>query len=149
MKIGNMKESKYLKKEDVGEGMVATIKAISQTNVAMENQPEDIKYILSFNENLAIVGDKRINKAMVLNWTNTQLCARACQSEETDDWIGKKIVLFNDRNVSYGGEMIGGIRIRSVTQGTASQAGTVTPSASTKQDESNPPPFIDDSNIPF
>jgi hypothetical protein len=33
-------------------------------------------------------------------------------SEDTDDWTGKKIVLYNDPNVSYAGKIIGGIRVR-------------------------------------
>ena len=36
---------------------------------------------------------------MILNSTNAQLIARAVGSEETEDWPGKQIVLFNDPNV--------------------------------------------------
>jgi len=38
--------------------------------------------------------------------------AKACGSEDTDDWIGKQVIVFVDENVSFGGELVGGLRIR-------------------------------------
>lgn len=105
MRIGEMKESKYLKKEDVGEGKLVTIAGMEQQNVAMEDQPPDLKWLIHFHE---------FQKGMVLNWTNIQLIAKALGTEETDDWKGKKIVLFEDANVSFGGKLVGGIRVRAV-----------------------------------
>lgn len=110
MKIGQMKTSKYIKKEDVGNGVVVTIHKIDQQDVSMENDPSEMKYILYFKEE--IDGD---HKGMVMNWTNIQLCARACGSEETDDWLNKQIELYDDPNVSFGGNLTGGIRIRAVS----------------------------------
>jgi hypothetical protein len=49
---------------------------------------------------------------MVLNSTNIQLMAKACGSDDTDDWIGKQIIVYVDENVSFGGELVGGLRIR-------------------------------------
>lgn len=103
MNINEMKESKYLKKEDVGQGKLLTIKGLSQENVALESQPEELKYIMFFNEE---------SKGLVMNWTNIQLCANAAGSEDTDNWVGKQIVLYNDPNVSYAGKITGGIRVR-------------------------------------
>ena len=105
MRIGEMKETKYIKKEDVGEGKLVTIAKMEQQNVAMDDQPEEIKWIIHFQE---------FNKGMVLNWTNIQLIAKAVGSEETEDWIGKKIVIYEDPNVSFGGKLVGGIRVRAV-----------------------------------
>ena len=105
MRIGEMKETKYIKKEDVGEGKLVTIAKMEQQNVAMDDQPEEIKWIIHFQE---------FNKGMVLNWTNIQLIAKAVGSEETENWIGKKIVIYEDPNVSFGGKLVGGIRVRAV-----------------------------------
>jgi hypothetical protein len=105
MRIGEMKESKYLKKEDVGKGKLVTIERLEQQNVAMENKPEELKWTAFFKE---------FSKGLVLNWTNLQLIARALNTEETDDWIGKQIVLYEDPNVSFGGDLVGGIRVREV-----------------------------------
>jgi hypothetical protein len=33
-------------------------------------------------------------------------------SDNTDDWIGKQIVLFVDPSVSFAGKIVGGIRLR-------------------------------------
>ena len=103
MRIGEMKESKYLKKEEVGKGKLVTIRELQKENVAMENQAPEEKYVLYFEE---------AHKGIVLNWTNIQLISQAVGSEETNDWIGKKIVLFEDPNVSFGGKLTGGIRVR-------------------------------------
>ncbi len=103
MRIGEMKESKFLKKEDVGKGQVFTISRLDQKNVAMDNQPEELKWTIYFEE---------ADKGMVLNWTNIQLISKALDTEETDDWIGKQIELYEDPNISFGGKLVGGIRVR-------------------------------------
>jgi len=113
MKIGSMKESKYLKKEDVGQGKTATIDRLDKADVSLENEPEEIKYTMYFKEILAEDGK---NKPLVLNWTNIQLCAIATGTDETDEWPGKQIVLYHDPNVSFAGQLKGGIRIRTVQQ---------------------------------
>jgi len=131
MRIGEMKESKYLKKEDVGQGKLMTISEIRQQNVAGDNQPEEMKYVIFFKETA---------KGMVLNWTNIQLIAKICNSEDTDDWAGKQVVLYEDPNVSFGGKLVGGIRIRAPKQGQATAGGTAqpTPNEDTPYDDSIP-----------
>jgi hypothetical protein len=99
MHINELKESKYLKKEDADPAILVTIRGLEQENVAMENKPPEMKWIMYFNEQ---------TKGLVLNTTNAQLCA--------NDWIGRKIVLYNDPNISYQGKLVGGIRIRSSKQ---------------------------------
>jgi hypothetical protein len=102
MKTSELKSSKYMKKEDCGDdGILVTIKELKQENVAPDNKPEELKYILYFQ------GDV---KPLVLNGTNIKLIEKALGSDETDDWTGKAIVLFNDENVEYMGEVVGGVR---------------------------------------
>lgn len=102
-KINEMKDSKFLRKEDVGAGVLATITGCVQKNTAMEGAPTENKWCLTFNE---------LDKPLVLNMTNAHACAQVFGSDDTDDWIGKKIVLYTDPNVSYGGKIVGGIRMR-------------------------------------
>lgn len=104
-RIGEMIESKFLKKEDVGgeRGVLVTISDIQQANVAMPGADPEMKWTLRFME---------LDKPMVLNSTNIHMCAKACGSENTDDWMGKKVVLYEDPNVSFGGKLVGGIRLR-------------------------------------
>lgn len=103
--INQMMPSKYLKKEDVPQPVIVTIRKFSHENVAPSGQPEEKKWIMHFDE---------MENGMVMNPTNLQLTAIALGSEETEDWIGKQVVLYNDPNVSFGGKLTGGIRIRQV-----------------------------------
>lgn len=113
MKINEMKESKYIRKEDVGvNGKNLTIKSLVQENVAGENQPPEMKWILYFNE---------ARKGLALNQTNISLIAHVTGSEETDDWVGKQVQLFEDPTVGYGGKIIGGVRVRHVSQAAPQQ----------------------------
>lgn len=102
-KTSEMRESKFLKKEDVGRGVLATITGCIRKNVAMEGTDPEEKWCLTFQE---------LDKPLVLNATNIQLCEQVCGSDDTDHWIGKRIVLYTDPNVSFAGKIVGGIRIR-------------------------------------
>ena len=103
VKTSQMTSSKYLKQDDIGEGKLVTIKGLRKANVAPDDEPVENKWTMLFEE---------LEKPLVLNATNIQLTERACGSDDTDDWIGKQIVLYVDPNVSYGGKIVGGIRVR-------------------------------------
>ena len=109
MKINEMIPSKFLKKEDVGRGTLATIRSIEKVNVAVDGAEPEYKYAMSFDE---------LDKPMVLNPTNIHLTAQVCNSEETEEWIGKSIVLYTDPTVTFGGKITGGIRVRAPKPGT-------------------------------
>ena len=103
--INDLKTSKFLKKEDVGDGSLVTIKTVHQENVAKEGADPEMKWCLTFEE---------LDKPMVLNSTNGQIIAKITGAEDNIEtaWVGKKIVLYNDPNVSFGGKLMGGIRVR-------------------------------------
>lgn len=82
---------------------MVTIRGYQQVNVAMEGAGQELKYALDFNE---------LDKPLVLNSTNGQIIAAITGSEDFDGWIGKKIVLYFDPMVSFGGKLVGGIRCR-------------------------------------
>jgi len=103
MHISKMISSKFIKSGDVEQPILVTINGVSKQNVAKENEQPVIKYLLNFSDH---------EKPLVLNVTNTQLCASACNSEETEDWTGHQIVLYNDPTIMYGGSLTGGVRIR-------------------------------------
>jgi hypothetical protein len=131
-KIGEMMSSKYLKKEDVGNGVLVTIAGVKKMNVAVEGADPEYKWAMSFRE---------MDKPMVLNSTNIQLCAKACDSEDTDDWIGKVIVLYDDPNVSYAGKLTGGIRIRARRNAPKPEPVAPKPSAGSFSDMGDDIPF--------
>lgn len=101
MKTSSLKQSKYLTKDDAGTGLLVTIVDLKEENVEQEGKAERMKWILYFEE----------AKPLVLNQTNIASIERSLGSDETDNWMGKQIVLFNDENVSFGGEITGGVRV--------------------------------------
>lgn len=106
MKIGSMLESKYMKRSDLDEyegERIVTITKIGKVNVAQDDDPPEMKWAMRFKE---------FDKPMILNSTNIQLCAKACDSDDTDDWIGKRVTIYDDPNVSFGGKLVGGLRIK-------------------------------------
>ncbi len=130
-KTSEMRESKFLKQSDIGVGQLMTVSSCERHNVAQEGAEPEQKWCLTFAES---------DKPLVLNMTNIQLCERIFGSDDTDQWIGKKIVLYVDPNVSYGGKVVGGIRVRAPKK--AAVAATKLP----------PPPAADelmDDDIPF
>lgn len=140
MRIGEMKESKYIKKEDVGEaGKTLTIREIKHENVAGEGKPEEMRYIMFFKE---------AQKGVVLNWTNLQLAAQICGSEDTDDWTGKAIHLYEDPSISFAGKIVGGVRFRKPPEGAQYEADQKTNAQTAMPNtEDGDPGFSDD--IPF
>ena len=101
--ISELKESKYLKKEDVGQGALLTVKGCVHVNVAKEGDPQEMKWALLFHE---------VAKPFILNSTNGQIIAGFLGKDNTDDWVGHKIVLFHNPAISYGGRLMGGISAR-------------------------------------
>jgi hypothetical protein len=101
--INQIKQSKFLKREDVGRGLLLTITGCHQENVAKTGEAPEMKWCLTFVEH---------EKPMVLNSINAQLIAQFLGSAETDQWIGKKVVLYDDPSIMFGGQLKGGIRAR-------------------------------------
>lgn len=103
MNVSQLKQSRFLTRHDVGRGILVTIKGLHQENMSKEGMPEELRWVMDFQET---------DKPLVLNSTNGQICASILKSEETDNWIGHKIVLYDDPNISFAGKLTGGIRVR-------------------------------------
>jgi hypothetical protein len=127
-----MRESKFLKQSDIGAGALMTVTGCERYNVAKEGAEPELKWCLTFQEN---------DKPLVLNSTNIQICERVFGSDDTDHWVGKKIVLYVDPNVSYGGKVVGGIRVRAPKQQVKA--------APVRQPEPTADEFDDDGRVPF
>ena len=140
-KTSEMMNSKFLKKEDVGRGVLVTVTGCTRQNVAMPNQPAKMRWCLAFAE---------LDKPMVLNATNIALAEQATGSDDTDVWIGKKLVLYNDPSIMFGTERVGGIRIRAPKPTALSAAPPLPPMSAVAPSPAVPQPdevFEDD--IPF
>lgn len=101
--IDQMVSSKYLKTGDIPDPVIVTIKGVGQVNVAKDDSEPEMKWAIKFME---------FDKAMVLNATNLQIAAKVLGSKDTDQWKGKEIVLYTDPNVSFAGQVVGGLRFR-------------------------------------
>ncbi|MCR4342113.1 MAG: hypothetical protein NUW01_19730 [Gemmatimonadaceae bacterium] len=136
-KVSEMRESKFLKKEDVGTGALLTVESIDQHNVAKEGADPEMKWCMSFAE---------CEKPLALNSTNIQRCQNIFGSDDTDDWTGHKIVLYSDPNVSFQGKLVGGIRVRAPK--TATKAAAVSKLAKKPLPEPEPE-MVEADDIPF
>lgn len=104
-KIGEMIESKYLKQSDVDDDTEVTVEKVGKGNIAKEGDEPEYKWMVKFKE---------FKKPMILNSTNIKRLAKACASDETDEWVGKKAVLYVDPDIEFAGNVVGGLRIRAV-----------------------------------
>ncbi len=102
-KVSDMVDSKYLKQADVPDPVIVTVKAVRRINIAKDGDPEELKWAVMYSE---------FNKPMLLNSTNIKLLEKACGSDDTDDWKGKEVIVYTDDSVSFGGQVVGGLRIR-------------------------------------
>ena len=96
-----MTESKYLRKEDFPDPRVMTIERFTTENVAREGEPDETKWILHFT------GEK---KPLVLNSTNIQILKATFGTP--GDSVGQRVQVYTDPNVSFGGKLVGGLRLR-------------------------------------
>jgi hypothetical protein len=101
-KISQMVESKYLKQGDIEDDTIVTIKKVGQANIGKEDGPVDMKWLIRFNE---------FDKPMVLNRTNISLLGNFI-SDDTDDWIGKQVIVYNDESIQFQGKVTGGLRFK-------------------------------------
>lgn len=131
--ISQMAESRFLKKEDVGNGKLLTIESCDQQNVAKKDEAPENKWCLHFVET---------EKPLVLNRINSELVAQITGERNSDDWPGFKVVLYSDPTISFGGKLVGGIRIRAPKNKTA-PATSKPPVKELPQDED------EDSSVPF
>ncbi|HEX6038875.1 hypothetical protein [Longimicrobium sp.] len=124
MKIGSAFPSNYLKHEDLGgRNVLVTIESVRVEEIRGEGGKEN-KPVLYF------VGKE---KGLVLNKTNAETLTEILGTDETDDWHGCQVVLYHDRNVSFGGKRVGGIRIAPAPK-----------PANGKRPQAPPPPVTED-----
>ena len=93
----------YLKQEDVPDPVIVTIASAKEESLS-EN--ERSKLILHFKEH---------EKGLVCNVTNINMLIGILASDDSDEWVGKRVVLYADPNVMYAGKRVGGIRVRAAS----------------------------------
>ena len=133
-RVTDMIESKYLKQSDAPDPVIVTVAKIGRINIAKEGDQPEEKWAVRFRE---------FNKPMLLNSTNIKLLEKACCSDDTDEWVGKEVILYTDDSVSFGGQVVGGLRIRKQQAAPARKVATQAP-----PDDGRPLADMDD-DIPF
>lgn len=98
--------SNYLKKDDVGEdGVILTIKGFKQ-EILNTDSGDETKVIMYFVE--------EGYKPMVLNTTNATILGKITGAATAGDARGKKVVVYDDPTVSFGGKATGGLRLKKI-----------------------------------
>jgi len=100
-KLSEMLPSRFLKKEDVPAPILCTI--ANFTHEEVDKDSGEMKWAMHLQET---------DKPLAMNSTNLQLCAAIFQSQDTDDWLGKKIVIYSDPTIMFAGKVTGGLRVR-------------------------------------
>ena len=100
--VGN---NRFLRKEPLpteqSQALQATVRQVELANVAPPGEPPEEKYVVLWEEDIL---------PLVLNATNARMLAEISGSRNSRDWIGVKVGLYNDLNVTFQGKR-GGIRI--------------------------------------
>lgn len=109
-KVSEMIQSKFLRKEDFDEDRVMTIKGCRLE--VMPGDSGDQKWVLYFREEA---------KGMALNVTTIRVLEQA-YGDDSDHWVGNKVMVYVDPNVSFGGKIVGGLRLRTPKKGPRPQA---------------------------
>jgi hypothetical protein len=98
-KVSDMIISKFLRKEDFDTDQICTIKNVTLED--MQGDKGEQRWVIWFRER---------DKGMVLNVTSIRVLEQAF-GDDSDDWIGKKVKVYVDPNVSFQGKVVGGLRL--------------------------------------
>ena len=102
MKKSDALPGSYLRQEDIAEPMLVTIERVALEMLESE-RGKDNKPIMYFTE---------LGRGLVVNATNWDTCEDGLQESDSDNWLGRKVVLYVDPTVTFGSKRVGGIRIR-------------------------------------
>lgn len=133
--INQMVSSKYLKQVDVPDPVIVTVQGVKQVNVAKDDDAPEMKWAIKFRE---------FDRPMILNTTNIHVAAKIFGSDDTDAWKGKELILYTDPNVSFGGQVVGGLRFRGQEKAPVKAAPRQPASAGGFGDMRDDPPWEDE-----
>ena len=130
-------KSKYMKKEDCSPDILVTIKGFRAEDMAWTGEPEDMRWVLEFEEDVKdfVIGNI-INQDTIIDMAGT---------DDLSKWIGLKIVLYVNPDIEHKGKRVGGIRIREPKNQQPPPTQPSGPNPEYVGDNPAPP----DDNIPF
>ena len=98
------RETKYIQKTDVEKGALLTIRTITEENVAPDNSPEKMKFVIHF--------DEKGYAPWVPNIGSLEEISKLAGTGDVDRWPGTVVVLYVNPAVEFAGKRVGGIRCR-------------------------------------
>ncbi len=98
MNIEHLLGSKRFKAADVPNPITLTINYVNEELVGDEDK--------------VVVGFAERDETVACSQTALRQLAQIFGSTDTDDWVGKKVVLYNDKSVAFDDKKVGGLRFR-------------------------------------
>jgi hypothetical protein len=144
MRTADVIKSKYIRGKDLKGKPPLTLTIADVTEEIMgRGGRQEVKCILWFSEDL---------RGISLNSSRVAILESA-YGPETDQWSGKKVRLYFDPAVKFGGEMVGGVGLRTppgvVYQGNGAQPGWGDAPRPAAPAGAPPPPYWDGANWVF
>jgi len=96
-------DSIYLKKEDFPKPETLTIDEVREEEVTPLGGKPKLKLVVSFDG---------IDKGLVLNQANGDALFEMTGQDDPAKWVGRRIEVYHDPQVTYAGKRVGGIRLR-------------------------------------
>jgi hypothetical protein len=94
--------SPYVRSADVKAAVLLTVASVEAEELGLEDQKEEklVAYFAELDQG-AVLGSKA-----VLNFFVDEF------GEDTNGWVGKKVIMYKDPTIEYMGKRVGGIRFR-------------------------------------
>jgi hypothetical protein len=101
MKLGRFL-SNYIRAADLDEAVTLTIVSVEVEKIGREDdaQAKLILYGKELDRGIVLGSKAQLNQLSELF------------GDETDEWVGKHVVVYNDKSVLFKGKRVGGVRFR-------------------------------------
>lgn len=96
--------SNYVKAKDVTKSQTLTVSAVEAKEFTNDGK----------TKTSLVIFFKELEQGVVACKESLSQLIEIFGTDETDDWAGKKVVLFHDVNVKYAGKRVGGLRFRAL-----------------------------------
>lgn len=93
-----------------------TIKSIDREEIVSNNGRKEVVPVCRFHEDVP---------PMALNKTNMRMMETITGSDKIEDWYGKKIVVYVQKNIKFGKDLVSGLRIKPVPKRLCSVCGKI------------------------
>ena len=98
------------------EEKILTIKSIDREEIVSNNGRKEVVPVCRFHEDVP---------PMALNKTNMRTMESITGSDKIEDWYGKKIVVYVQKNIKFGKDLVSGLRIKPVPKRLCSVCGNI------------------------